>query len=401
MNSTTNIPRRQSIRYINDDEASLLLTFNSIERDLDNGFPKSNSFLYNSEEDIYKLNSFKRSRLTERVNSNNLEKIEEENESYRQTKEDEKRDNGNFFIKLINYKEKKINLAYIIMFTYLIFCIVELIFGYLSNSLILMSDAANYFSENTYFGIYILTIYFSKNKSINNILSGFYMGETIGLLSSSTFLFGFSMWLFYYIIKRLIHNEYANGIIIIIIGIISVLFNIIIELILFLSNDILYLEVDKIYNEHSEEEPNSIKLKKSFTKIIVKALQNCIIIISGILIYFFPSSLYIDPFFSLLLTMLFLSKVLKNLKKSIILLKKGFTFQIDIDEMEKDLMNIQGVVSVNNLQLRCLNNGNIALSCNMISSDPQNSLKLSRELMKIKYNINKITIQAILNEKKE
>ena len=44
-------------------------------------FQKTNSFMYNSEEDVYRLNSLKRSRMTERMNSNNLEKIDEELEN--------------------------------------------------------------------------------------------------------------------------------------------------------------------------------------------------------------------------------------------------------------------------------------------------------------------------------
>lgn len=401
MNITRSIPRQQSIRYINDDEAPLILTFNSIERDLDDGFPKSNSFMYNSEEDIYKLNSFKRSRLTERVNSNNLERIKEENESYLQTKEDEKIEYNNIFINLINFKRQKMKLSYIIMITHLIFCVIELIFGYLSNSLILMVDAANYFSESSFYGIYILTIYITKNKSINNILSSFYIGEIIGLLTRSTFLLGFSFWLFYYIIKKFLFNEFINGIIIIIIGIISALLNIIIDLVLiFLSNEILFSEKDKIFKELSEEEINFIKLKISLNKFILKALQKCIIIISGIVIYFFPSIFYIDPSFSLLLIILLLFKTFINIKRAIILLKKGFTFQIDINELENDLLNIQGVISLNNLQLRCLNNGNKAINFNMISSDPHNSIKLSRELILYKYNINTTTIQAELNKDK-
>lgn len=402
MNSTTSIKRWQSIRYINDDEAPLILTFNSIERDLDDGFPKSNSFMYNSQEDIYKLNSFNRSRFTERVNSNYLENINEENESYQLTKEEEKENYNNIFINLINFKRKKMYLAYIIMITYLIYCIIELIFGYLSHSLILMADAANYFSESSYFGIYIFTISITKNKSINNILSGFYMGENIALLARSTFILGFSFWLFYYIIIRFINKVFINSIIIIIIGIISVLFNIITDLILiFLSKDILFSEKDQIFKELSEEELNYIKLKKSFTKVILKALQNSLIIIEGIVIYFCPSIFVIDPSFSFLLTILLFFKAFKNIKWAIILLKKGFTFQIDIDELENDLLNIQGVISLNNLQLISLNNRNLALNCNMISSDPKNSLKLSRELIKNKYNINKITIEVELSKNKK
>ena len=265
-----------------------------------------------------------------------------------------------------------------------------------------MADAANYFSESSYFGIYILAISITKNKSINNILFGFYMGESIALLARSIFILGFSFWLFYYIIIRFISKEFINGIIIIIIGIISVSFNIIIDLILiFLSEGVLFSEKDKILKELSEEELNYIKLKKSFTKVILNALQNSIIILEGIVIYFCPSIFYIDPSFSFLLIILLFFKAFKNIKQAIILLKNGFTFQTDIDELENDLMKIQGVISLDNLQLRCLNDRNIALNCNMISSDPQNSLKLSRELIKNKYNINKITIQVELGKNKK
>jgi Co/Zn/Cd efflux system component len=222
--STTDIKRRQSIRYINDDiedDAPPSLTFNSLERgDLDDDFPKTNSFMYNSEEDMYRLNSLKRSRMTERMNSNNLEKIDEELEnSYQVTKGDESQEGNIIFANLSNIglKEKKLNLLYIILVCYLIFSIIELIFGYFSNSLTLMADAAHYFSESSCFGIYIITIYASRKKATNNMSFGFHRGEIIGILVRATFLLGFSIWLMYYIIKGFLYYNIVNGIIIIII----------------------------------------------------------------------------------------------------------------------------------------------------------------------------------------
>ena len=78
-------------------------------------------------------------------NYNNLEKIVELTESScYQTKENlQLKENSNFANVI---KEKKVFILYVIMFSYLIFYFIELFFGYFANSLLLMSDAAYYFS---------------------------------------------------------------------------------------------------------------------------------------------------------------------------------------------------------------------------------------------------------------
>ena len=410
--STTDIKRRQSIRYINDDiedDAPPSLTFNSLERgDLDDDFPKTNSFMYNSEEDMYRLNSLKRSRMTERMNSNNLEKIDEELEnSYQVTKEDESQEGNIIFANLSNIglKEKKLNLLYIILVCYLIFSIIELIFGYFSNSLTLMADAAHYFSESSCFGIYIITIYASRKKATNNMSFGFHRGEIIGILVRATFLLGFSIWLMYYITKGFLYYNIVNGIIIIIIGVISTLFNLIMGLILIivgLSNDISFSEKQKnCHHQHSEDDLNCNKIRISFTHIIFTSLQSCIIIIAGVLAYFLPSKLYIDPCCSLILTLILLYNSFNHLGGSIKILMEGSPLEFDVEQLKKDLMEIDGVIDVHDIHVWSLSLGKLSMSCHLITSDPQNSLIKSRELIKKKYNITHTTIQVELNDDKK
>ena len=225
--------RTQSIRYVHDDDAPVL-RFGSLDKgeDDDDEYHRNNSlFMYNSEEDIYRLNSIKRSRVGgERTSSSNLQRITEDDKEDEKEREETKESHqddisgGNvIFANLINinYKEKKLTPLYIIMLSYLLFCLIELVCGYYSNSITLMADSAHYFSESSCFAIYILSIYVSRKRATNFMSYGFHRGEIIGVLVRATFLLGFSFWLIYYTSRSFFYPENVNGLMMIIMGIIS------------------------------------------------------------------------------------------------------------------------------------------------------------------------------------
>ena len=391
MSDKLNIGRRQSIRYIDEDNNDFLLTFNSLERgNVEEDCPKTNSFLYNDEEDVYRINS-KKLRATERINSNNSEKIDEVPEnSHKITKEnnDNKNLNSKNFLNL--NLEEKLNILFAIMISYLIFCIIELFFAYYSNSLVLMADAAHYFSESIYFCIYIIIISISRKKVINN----FYKSEIISVIGRSTFLLGFSFWLVYYIIRRFMLYGNSNGLTIIILGIISLFFSIIMELVLIL--------VDINNNVYFSNKQNNLtqqnKIKKSFNNIWI----TCVTIICGILVYFFPLILYIDPSCTLLFTLILFYKTYSQISKAIEILMEESPLEFDVDRLKADLMNIKGVKKVYDIEVLNLGAGKIYMNCHLITSDPQNSLSLAKSLIKTKYNINNSTVEVELdNDKKE
>ena len=149
----------------------------------------------------------------------NIEIIEEENhaenfdtnlysDKEKSGDDKEKIQSGNIiFANLINinFKQKKLTPLYIIVFSYLIFSIIEVYCGYYSSSITLMADAAHYFSESFCFVIYIVSIYVSKKGATNNMSFGFHRGEMIGVLVRATFLFGFAFWLLYYMVLYILY----------------------------------------------------------------------------------------------------------------------------------------------------------------------------------------------------
>ena len=414
---TNSLRRNQSIRYVHNDDERPVLTFNSLDKgdveEEEEGYHKS-IFTYNTKEDIYTLKTLKNSKIN---NSNsNIIKEEEQIEDFNNKlysdveKPDdnkEKMHGGNIiFANLINidFKQKKLTPLYIIVFCYLLFSIVEIICGYYSSSITLMADAAHYFSECSCFAIYIVSIYVSRKNPTNNMSFGFHRGEMVGVLVRATFLFGFSFWLLYYVSRDFLNPKIVNGLIMIILGIISTFFNLIMGLVLIfvgISNGITFSGKEIICNhQHENNGLNCHSIQRTFTNVIIKSIQSCVIILAGVLIYFLPSVKYIDPICTLLLTGILLYDAYNHMEGVITVLMEGSPLEFDVEELEENLRGLEGVEDVHDIHVWSLSIGKISMSCHLITNEPQKSLILARDFIKKKYGITHSTIQVELKSEK-
>ena len=416
--NTNSLRRNQSIRYVQNEDERPVLTFGSldkgdVEEDEDEGYHKNNIFTYNSKEDIYKLKTLKSSNNNNL--NNNIDVIKEEEQiedfNYKLYSDIEKTDNekekihgGNIiFANLINidFKQKKLTPLYIIVFCYLVFSIVEIICGYYASSITLMADAAHYFSECSCFAIYIVSIYVSRKNPTNNMSFGFHRGEMIGVLVRATFLFGFSFWLLYYVSRDFLNPKTVNGLVIIILGIISTFFNLIMGLVLMfvgISNGITFSGKEIACNhQHENNGLNCYSIQRTFTNVIIKSIQSCVIILAGVLVYFLPTIKYIDPICTLLLTGILLYDAYNHMEGVITVLMEGSPLEFDVEELEENLRRLGGVIDVHDIHVWSLSIGKISMSCHLITNEPQKSLVLARDLIKKKYGITHTTIQVELN----
>jgi len=420
--SKKDFKRVQSIKYVlgDDDDDGPELRFGSLERgtvDEDEYHQRDKRFNYNNEQGIYTVNSLDKSRLSEQNLDRLYSKVEEEdvlkeNKDFNNSSQNEEEDaiGGNIiFANTMNIdsKEKKLKLLYIIMFSYLSFSLIEIYFGYYSNSITLMADAAHYFSESSCFAIYIISIYVSRKKATNIMSFGFHRGEIIGVLVRATFLLGFSFWLLYYTFLRFLTFEIVNGFVLIILGIISLFYHLILGLVLVstgIGKGISFSEKDKNNkNDNSKRELNYGSLKQTFKDVVYKGIQTCIIILAGVLIYFLPNLKYVDPCCTLLLTAVLLFDAYEHMDGVITILMEASPLEFDAEKLERELLTVKGVIEVHDIHVWSLSIGKLSMSCHLTTSEPQNSLVLARDLIKNKYNITHTTIQVELykeNKKK-
>jgi zinc transporter 2 len=128
------------------------------------------------------------------------------------------------------------------------FMIIEVIGGYIANSIAIMSDAAHLFSDLLGFIISIVSIYIAKRTATHHMSYGFHRAEVIGALVSVTIIWGLTVWLLYEAIYRVFNPVKVNGGIMLIVAILGLLFNVIMGIIL------AYEGIDHGMNNHSHGE---------------------------------------------------------------------------------------------------------------------------------------------------
>ena len=303
-----------------------------------------------------------------------------------------------------------------------IFMIIEIIGGYLANSIAIMSDAAHLLSDLLGFMISIISIYISRKVAKKNMSYGYHRAEIIGALVSIVLIWALTLWLLYEATLRIITPPQVDGFIMIIIAIIGFSFNVIMGIVLAKSgvphshglhkhdhdhehehehdheHDHDHCSDDEVglHTDDEEEGKNTnVNLRASFIHILGDAIQNIGVLIAGIIIYFVPRYSIVDPICTYIFSIIVGFTTVNILKDCIFVLMEGSPVDVDIEQLEKDLAEIKGVKEVHDLHVWSLSIGKMSLSCHICCDDNnEKTLKRAKKMIKKKYNIDHITIQV-------
>ena len=318
-----------------------------------------------------------------------------------------------------------------------IFMTIEIIGGYLANSIAIMSDAAHLLSDLLGFLISIISIYISRKVAKNNMSYGYHRAEIIGALVSIILIWALTLWLLYEATLRMITPPQVDGFIMLIIAIIGFTFNVIMGLVLVKSgvphsHGLNKCDHDHDHehghehhhhehkhkhhdNEHSsdeeeiglhtddegEHENTNVNLRASFIHVLGDALQNIGVLIAGIIIYFFPKYSIADPICTYIFSIIVGFTTINILKDCIFVLMEGSPVDVDIEQLEKDLKEIKGVKQIHDLHVWSLSMGKPSLSCHICCDNPQKTLRKAKRMIHKKYKIEHITIQVEDNNNKD
>lgn len=320
-----------------------------------------------------------------------------------------------------------------------IFMIIEIIGGYLANSIAIMSDAAHLLSDLLGFFISIISIYISRKVAKIDMSYGYHRAEIIGALVSVTLIWALTIWLLYEATIRMITTPKVDGLIMIIVATIGFLFNVIMGLVLSAqgiahnhglhshthshshshhhhgkheqkhkkqkeneNNDVSFDDSQsnqgmKLISEENIEEKSendNVNLRASLIHVIGDALQNIGVFLAGVIIYIFPNAAKADPICTYIFSIIVGFTTVRILKDCMSVLMEGSPVAIDIESLEQDLKQISGVEEIHDLHVWSLSIGKISLSCHISSENPQTTLKKAKKIIKKKYGIEHVTIQV-------
>ena len=324
--------------------------------------------------------------------------------------------NANFYKKQQDEAIKKLSWVCVIC---TFFMIIEVVGGYLANSIAIMSDAAHLLSDLLGFIISIISIYISRKVAKNDMSYGYHRAEIIGALVSIVLIWALTIWLLYEATLRIIVTPPVNGLIMIVISIIGFSFNVIMGLVLAKagvphSHGLHHHDHDHdhdhdhenhhhdsddeeiaLHDDEDEHKNTNVNLRASFIHVLGDALQNVGVLIAGGIIFLFPNFSIADPICTYIFSIIVGLTTISILKDCIFVLMEGSPVDIDIEELEKDLKEIKGVKEIHDLHVWSLSMGKISLSCHICcDDDSQKTLKKAEKMIKRKYKIEHITLQV-------
>lgn len=228
---------------------------------------------------------------------------------------------------------------FFVIFFNLIIALAEVIGGAISGSLSLISDAIHNLSDTASLILSFVSIKISEKPKSRTKTYGYKRANILSAFINSATLIGISIFLVVEAVRKFGTPQHINGNTVIIVAIIGLLGNLF---------SIMFLK---------QGSKDSINIKSSYLHMLSDALSSVAVIIAGIIIKYF-SIYWIDPILTILINIVIFKSSYQVLKESIDILMQGTPVNINMDEMERELLTIEGIKGVHHLHIWRLDENN-------------------------------------------
>lgn len=257
----------------------------------------------------------------------------------------------------------------------LLFMLVQLIGGWLANSLALMADAAHMATDAASFALSLFAFWIAKRPASARMSYGFYRAEILGAVASGLMLWAISGVLIYAAILRILSPKEVEGGLVFIIALVTLLINLLMMRML-----------------HDTQKEN-LNVKAAYLHVLSDLLGSLGVLIAGALIWFTGWNI-IDPIFTILFTGLIVVSSWRMMREGLEILMEASPRRIDPNEVERALRSIPVVEDLHDLHIWTVSSGMLALSVHLISRQTERALDLAHEELKRRFQISHTTIQV-------
>lgn len=229
------------------------------------------------------------------------------------------------------------------VFITFVFCVGEVIAGYLSNSLALMSDAGHNFADALALALSAYAISIAKKPSDNKRTFGYHRVGILAALTNAIGLVFMAGVIFWEAFLRLREPEPVATTPMIIVATLAMILNMVISMWL-----------------HASAK-NDLNIRGAYLHMLGDAAASLGVVIAGIIIAF--TGLYIaDPIISIVFACLVLWSSWGILTESVQVLLEATPAGINLNEVENYIRRVEGVLDVHDLHVWTISSGLIACS---------------------------------------
>ncbi|OXU26397.1 hypothetical protein TSAR_010714 [Trichomalopsis sarcophagae] len=305
-----------------------------------------------------------------------------------------------------------------------VFMIMEIVGGVMSNSLAIATDAAHLLTDFASFMISLFSIWVASRPPTKKMPFGWYRAEVIGALTSVLLIWVVTGVLFFLAVERIINKNFElDASVMLITSAVGVAVNLVMGLTLHQhghghgghshghdhGHDHNHGAVKGEKSDHDHEgsgeletshkhraTDRNINVRAAFVHVLGDFIQSAGVFIAALVIYFKPEWSIVDPICTFLFSILVVLTTVAIIKDVINVLMEGIPKGFDYSQVESTFMQIDGVVKVHNLRIWALSLDKTALSAHIAirpGVSPQTILRTATRNIHEKYSFFEMTLQ--------
>lgn len=268
---------------------------------------------------------------------------------------------------------KKLTFALALTSTFLV---VEVIAGFMTQSLALLSDAAHMFTDAAALAIALVAIKIGKLPADNKRTFGYQRFEILAALFNAMMLFVVAFYILYEAYQRFSTPPEIQSVGMMVVAVIGLIINLISMKILFSSAQ------------------DSLNVKGAYLEVLSDAIGSVGVIIGAVLIYF-TGWMWVDTIIAVLIGFWVLPRTWVLLKQSINILLEGVPEEIDIEGLRDDLLALEGVENIHQLKVWAITSKNVHLTVHLFAPkvDRNQLHQQALEMLTHQHGITEMTLQ--------
>ena len=256
-----------------------------------------------------------------------------------------------------------------------LFMIVEILGGFIANSLALLSDGLHMFSDTVSLGVALIAFIYAEKNATSTKTFGYKRFEVLAALFNGITLLIISGVIIIEAIRRFFNPIKVQSTEMFIISVIGLIVNIIVAIIMFKSGDT----------------SHNLNMRGAF-HVLGDLLGSLGAIIASILIYVFNFTIA-DPIASILVSIIILKSAIGISRSSLNILMEGTPSDVNLDKIISTIINHNEIYNVHDYHVWTISNDMNALSCHAVVSETMSVQDCEGLLKKIEHELLHLNIQ--------
>lgn len=253
---------------------------------------------------------------------------------------------------------------------------VELVGGFLANSLALLADAGHMLADAGSIGLALFAARLSLRPPSKKLTYGYHRAEILAATLNAATLLAVGLSILVEAFRRLAHPPQVASGVMLAVAVPGLVVNLAMAAVL-----------------HGGGQKN-LNVRAAFLHVLTDTLGSVQVILAALAMMWFGWA-WADPVASMLLSGLVMFSGYRVLRETVFILMEGTPAQIDLDQLRQSLLAVEGVVGVHDLHVWLIASDFVAASVHLEVSDSADDSLLwqVRKLLAEKFDIHHSTVQ--------